>query len=58
MSDYQTNSDQWPEHAAAPNTHNRVFELVSHYLPDASGVKVADLPCGAFRYRGIHRYCC
>lgn len=47
LSDYQTNSDQWPEHAAAPNTHNRVFELVQHYLPNANGIKVADLPCGA-----------
>jgi SAM-dependent methyltransferase len=47
LSDYQTNSDQWPEHAAAPNTHNRVFELVRQYLPDEGGKKVCDLPCGA-----------
>lgn len=47
MSEYQTNSDQWPEHAAAPNTHNRVLELVKQYFPDAQGVKVCDLPCGA-----------
>jgi len=47
LSEYQTNSNQWPEHAAAPNTHNRVFELVRKYLPDADGKKVCDLPCGA-----------
>jgi len=47
VSDYQTNSDQWPEHAAAPNTHNRVFELVRQYLPDAKDKKLCDLPCGA-----------
>lgn len=47
MSDYQTNSDQWPEHAAAPNTHNRVFELVQKYLPETRDKKLCDLPCGA-----------
>lgn len=44
---YRTNSEQWPEHAAAPNTHNRVLELVKQYFPDAKGVNVCDLPCGA-----------
>lgn len=47
VNDYQTNSDQWPEHAAAPNTHNRVYELVRQYLPEGRGKKVCDLPCGA-----------
>lgn len=47
MSEYQTNSDDWPEHAAAPNTHNRVLELVQHYLPNPVGLQVCDLPCGA-----------
>lgn len=47
MSVYQTNTDQWPEHAAAPNTHKRVYELVRQYLPMGAGKKVADLPCGA-----------
>lgn len=47
MSEYQTNTDQWPEHAAAPNTHKRVFELVRKYLPEGKDKKVADLPCGA-----------
>jgi 2-polyprenyl-3-methyl-5-hydroxy-6-metoxy-1,4-benzoquinol methylase len=47
LSEYPTNSDQWPEHAAAPNTHNRVLELVRQYLPQAHGMKVCDLPCGA-----------
>lgn len=37
----------WPEHAAAPNTHNRVFELVQQYLAAPQGRKVCDLPCGA-----------
>ncbi|HXU92183.1 MAG TPA: methyltransferase domain-containing protein [Gallionella sp.] len=45
--EYQTNSNQWPEHAAAPNTHNRVFELVRQYLTAPEGKKVCDLPCGA-----------
>lgn len=47
MNDFQTNTDQWPEHAAAPNTHNRVYELVRQHLPEAKGKKVCDLPCGA-----------
>lgn len=37
----------WAEHAAAPNTHNRVLELVRQYLSAAAGLKVCDLPCGA-----------
>lgn len=37
----------WDEHAAAPNTHNRVLELVNQFFPDAQGKKVCDLPCGA-----------
>lgn len=43
----RANTDKWPEHAAAPNTHNRVLELVRHYLPDAAGKTICDLPCGA-----------
>lgn len=43
----QTNAAKWAEHAAAPNTHNRVMELVRQYLPQAQGLKVCDLPCGA-----------
>ena len=37
----------WPAHAAAPNTHNRVEELVRQYLPLLAGSRVCDLPCGA-----------
>lgn len=40
-------SDKWDVHAAAPNTHKRVFELVQQYLPEAGGKKVCDLPSGA-----------
>ncbi len=50
MSDHsslQTNTKKWPEHAAAPNTHKRVFELVRQHLPQAAGKRVCDLPCGA-----------
>jgi SAM-dependent methyltransferase len=43
----QTHTDQWPEHAAAPNTHNRVLELVRQHLGELNGKKVCDLPCGA-----------
>lgn len=42
----KTNSGHWPEHAAAPNTHDRVFELVQQYL-EPHAKKVCDLPCGA-----------
>ncbi len=43
----QVGPESWPEHAAAPNTHNRVYELVQHYLGEMRGKKVCDLPCGA-----------
>ncbi|MDB5813107.1 MAG: Methyltransferase type 11 [Rhodocyclales bacterium] len=38
---------RWPAHAAARNTHNRVAELVCHYLKDEKSLRVCDLPCGA-----------
>jgi 2-polyprenyl-3-methyl-5-hydroxy-6-metoxy-1,4-benzoquinol methylase len=47
MNDLHTKAAKWAEHAAAPNTHKRVLELVRQYLPDAAGRKVCDLPCGA-----------
>lgn len=40
-------SDKWATHAAAPNTHKRVFELVRQYLVSPQGKRVCDLPCGA-----------
>jgi 2-polyprenyl-3-methyl-5-hydroxy-6-metoxy-1,4-benzoquinol methylase len=43
----QTNTNEWPEQAAAANTHQRVFELVQQYLLEPQGRKVCDLPCGA-----------
>ncbi len=38
---------QWPEHAAARNTHNRVLEVMRHHLPKISGLSILDVPCGA-----------
>lgn len=40
-------SDKWATHAAAPDTHKRVFELVRQYLVSPQGKRVCDLPCGA-----------
>lgn len=47
LNQYAKSAAQWPEHAAAPNTHNRVYELVEKYFPESHGKKVCDLPCGA-----------
>lgn len=41
----QTNN--WGDHAAAPNTHNRVGELILKYLSNPSEVRICDIPCGA-----------
>ncbi len=38
---------EWPAHAAAPGTHQKVFDLVQQYLPQAKGMRIADVPCGA-----------
>jgi SAM-dependent methyltransferase len=38
---------QWPEHAAAYNTHNRVLEIMQKHLPNLAGLSVLDIPCGA-----------
>lgn len=43
----QTNTNQWPEHAAAPNTHRRVFELVCQHMGELKGKEICDIPCGA-----------
>jgi SAM-dependent methyltransferase len=40
-------SNEWPAHSAAPNTHQRVLDLVTRYLPGLAGTRIADLPCGA-----------
>jgi len=40
-------SDKWATHAAAPNTHKRVYELVRQYLVAPQGKRVCDLPSGA-----------
>lgn len=40
-------SDKWATHAAAPNTHKRVYELVQQYLVSPQGKRVCDLPSGA-----------
>jgi len=37
----------WSAHAAAPNTHNRMLELVTKYLTVPQALRVCDLPCGA-----------
>lgn len=46
-SDLKHLTNEWPAHAAAPNTHNRVLELVRQYYPELKGVRICDLPCGA-----------
>lgn len=38
---------QWPEHAAAYNTHNRVLEVMQKHLPGIAGLSILDVPCGA-----------
>lgn len=43
----KSQTNEWGEHAAAPNTHNRVGELILKYFPSPQGVRVCDLPCGA-----------
>ena len=43
----KSQTNEWGEHAAAPNTHNRVWQLLNQYLPQAQGLKVLDVPCGA-----------
>ena len=42
-----TPQTDWPAHAAAPNTHARVFELVQKYFPQPRGKVACDVPCGA-----------
>ncbi len=42
-----THQTNWPAHAAAPNTHARVFELVQQYFPQPQNIVASDVPCGA-----------
>ncbi len=42
-----TPQTDWPAHAAAPNTHARVSELVQKYVPQPQGKTASDVPCGA-----------
>lgn len=37
----------WKPHAAAPNVHERVAELVQVHLAPPAGAHVCDVPCGA-----------
>ena len=46
MSEKKPQSDL-PAHAAAPNTHARVFELVQQYFPQPKNIVACDVPCGA-----------
>lgn len=39
--------NNWPEHAAAPNTHNRMFEMIQSHIGKIQGVSILDMPCGA-----------
>lgn len=38
---------QWPEQAAARDTHDKVFEVIQRHFPNPQGLKMLDLPCGA-----------
>lgn len=47
MSSNTAPQTDWPAHAAAPNTHARMAELVQQYLPHPQGLSACDVPCGA-----------
>ena len=40
-------SHQWPEQAAARNTHERVLEVIRRHFPNPGGLRMLDLTCGA-----------
>jgi len=40
-------ASNWPEHAAARNTHNRMFEIVQRHLGGLNDISILDMPCGA-----------
>jgi len=37
----------WPEHGAAHGTHDQVLAMVRRLLPQRTGLRAVDLPCGA-----------
>lgn len=37
----------WPEHAAAHNTHDRMFDMIVRHVGSVAGVTICDVPCGA-----------
>lgn len=39
--------ETWPEHAAAHNTHNSMFNMISRHVGNVAGVTICDIPCGA-----------
>lgn len=39
--------ETWPAHAAAHNTHNRMFDMITTHIGNATGVTICDVPCGA-----------
>lgn len=45
--DVTHNRTEWPTHAAAPNTHNRVLEIVERLFPVGETRPALDVPCGA-----------
>ena len=41
------NLNVWPAHAAAFNTHNQMFSMISKHIGNMPGVTICDVPCGA-----------
>lgn len=39
--------ESWPEHAAAHNTHDRMFDMIARHVGPLAGVSICDMPCGA-----------
>lgn len=39
--------ETWPEHAAAHNTHDRMFDMICKHVGNMVGVTICDVPCGA-----------
>lgn len=40
-------TNEWPEQSAAPQTHERVLELLGRHFRSLQGLRIADVPCGA-----------
>ena len=47
MNSVSVEKTAWPEHAAAPNTHNRVLEIMMNHLQNSGHLQVCDIPCGS-----------